>query len=224
MQLWNQLNEKFQALSVREKWLIAGGVFVSLIFTLQTLLIDPVLTVARAKSRQLETEKQQVQLQSSEIEILKLRLKANPDKEIDKKLQQLSERSLELSKQIAEVVDSLVTPQQMAVLLETVLNAGNKLKLESLESLPAEPVRPAKGSGTTEEDTSSETSVGYYVHPVRIELTGSYFDIKDYLKTLESMPVKYYWRSFNYQVEAYPKARLILEVYTLGTRQEFIGG
>ena len=219
MRPWNVLNEKFQALSNREKWLIAGGVAVSVILIFQTLLIDPVLASVKAKSRKLTTEKQQVQRQESEIEILKLRLKVDPDRDVDKKLQQLSDRSMELSQQIAEIVDSLVTPQQMAVLLETVLNSSAKLKLESLESLPAEPVLSNKGG-----DANGESLVGYYVHPVRIELSGSYFDIKNYLKTLETMPVKYYWRSFNYQVEEYPKARLILEVYTLGTRQEFIGG
>ncbi|MCG6282615.1 MSHA biogenesis protein MshJ, partial [Vibrio diabolicus] len=41
---------------------------------------------------------------------------------------------------------------------------------------------------------------------------------------LESLPVKYFWRSFKYQVETYPQARLILQVYTLGSREEFIGG
>jgi MSHA biogenesis protein MshJ len=62
------------------------------------------------------------------------------------------------------------------------------------------------------------------VHPVRLELTGNYFAIRDYLLALESLPVKYYWRSFKYQVETYPQARLILQVYTLGSREEFIGG
>jgi MSHA biogenesis protein MshJ len=57
-----------------------------------------------------------------------------------------------------------------------------------------------------------------------MELTGSYFDISAYLQALESLPVRYYWRTFQYKVEEYPQARLVFEVYTLGTRQEFIGG
>lgn len=103
----------------------------------------------------------------------------------------------------------------MARLLEGVLAGTKGLKLVSLESMAAEPI--AGGA-------DNQTQTGYYLHPVKIELTGSYFSILSYLNTLESLPVKYYWRSFNYTVEEYPTARLILEVYTLGTRQEFIGG
>lgn len=218
---WNWLNDKFQALSVREKWLIAGGMAVSLVLLLQTLLIDPVMEAAKRKESQLTTEQQKIQRQQGEVEILKLRLQVDPDKEIDKKLSRLSERSLALSQQLAGIVDSLITPQQMTELLETVLRGSARLKLEALESLPAEAVLP---SSPQQQGAEQPNSVGYYIHPVRIELTGSYFAIKEYLEKLESMPMQYYWRSFNYQVEAYPEARLILEVYTLGTRQEFIGG
>mgnify|MGYP006232369151 FL=1 len=103
----------------------------------------------------------------------------------------------------------------MSQLLESVLNAGSGLKLESLESLKPEPISNNK--------ETSEYS-GYFLHPVRMELTGSYFSISAYLQALESLPVSYYWRTFKYSVEEYPNARLVFEVYTLGTRQEFIGG
>ncbi|PJC85567.1 MSHA biogenesis protein MshJ [Vibrio sp. HA2012] len=223
MRVWNQLNDKFQALSVREKWLIAAGITVTLIVLLHSMLIEPAVVTAHSKQRQLTMQQDQIQNQAKEIELLKRRLQVNPDEEIDNKLQQLSERSLALSEQLAAIVDSLITPQQMAGLLETVLSSSNKLKLEALESLPPEAVLTGN-KPVDDANNAGSSAVGYYIHPVRIELTGRYFDIKNYLETLETMPVKYYWRSFSYQVETYPEARLILEVYTLGTRQEFIGG
>ncbi len=103
----------------------------------------------------------------------------------------------------------------MTNLLELVLRKSQGLKLVALESLPPESI--------TATDGTAQNS-GYYVHPVRIELTGDYFAIAKYLSELEQMPVKYYWRSFKYDVEKHPRARLVLEVYTLGSRKEFIGG
>ena len=120
-----------------------------------------------------------------------------------------------LSKQLAKVIENLISPSQMAKLLEDVLAGTKGLHLISLESLKAEPIVSGH---------AAETYAGYYLHPVRIELAGNYFAILSYLETLESLPVNYYWRSFNYQVDDYPQAKLVLEVYTLGTRQEFIGG
>ena len=116
---------------------------------------------------------------------------------------------------LAEVIDGLITPTQMTDLLESVLSSGQKLKLVSLESLKPESISSKK---------STSDQSGYFLHPVRMELTGSYFDITAYLQALEALPVQYYWRNFQYTVEEYPNARLVFEVYTLGTRQEFIGG
>ncbi|MFA0521336.1 type 4a pilus biogenesis protein PilO, partial [Vibrio sp. 10N.222.55.E8] len=109
--------------------------------------------------------------------------------------------------QLSEIVEGLISPSQMSQLLENVLKAGDGLKLESLESLKPEAI-------SNNQETSEYS--GYFLHPVRMELTGSYFDIAAYLQALESLPVNYYWRTFKYTVEEYPKARLVLEVYTLG--------
>lgn len=149
------------------------------------------------------------------IQQLQVALKKNPDESIDKEFATLQEQSQSLSMELANSTETLVSPTQMATLLQTVLDNSTKLKLISLQSLPAEPIVPSK---------DDPSAVKYYVHPVRLELTGNYFAIRDYLLALESLPVKYYWRSFKYQVETYPQARLILQVYTLGSREEFIGG
>ena len=139
----------------------------------------------------------------------------DPDKELDLEREKLLRERDALSLELAEMLHGLISPSQMSQLLESVLNASNGLKLESLESLKPEAISNNK--------ESSEYS-DYFLHPVRMELTGSYFDIAAYLEALESLPVSYYWRTFEYTVEEYPKARLVFEVYTLGTRQEFIGG
>lgn len=214
MQLWERLSDGFSALSSREKWLITLGGVVGLFFILLTLLLDPVMSSHSLLQRQIQTEQNQQQQMAAQIQQMNALLAKNPDQQTDEQLQALTEESRQLAGQMAEVVDRLTTPREMAQLLERVLENGRALKLVSLQSLPAKPVRVGQ----------QETPTSYYIHPVRIELTGKYFDIKDYLTTLEDLPVRYYWRSFSYQVETYPQARLIMEVYTLGTRQEFIGG
>jgi MSHA biogenesis protein MshJ len=214
MQLWERLNDGFSALSNREKWLIALGGVVGLFFILLTLLLDPVMNSHAVLKRQIQNEQSQRQQMVAQIQQMNALLAKNPDQQTDEQLQALTLESQQLAEQMAEVVERLTTPREMAQLLERVLENGRALKLVSLQSLPAEPILVGQ----------EETPSSYYIHPVRIELTGKYFDIKEYLETLEELPVRYYWRSFSYQVEAYPQARLIMEVYTLGTRQEFIGG
>ncbi|WED21550.1 type II secretion system protein GspM [Vibrio sp. JC009] len=212
-EFWSKYSEKFLALSQREKLLISLGGAVGLFFILLTLLVEPAMDIGSSMQRQIKSESNQIAQVRSQIQLIKERLKKDPDREVDAQLKRLHAKSEKLSASLSEELSSLLSPNQMAELLEGVLDNSKSLKLISLESLPAEPV--IKG----EKDTTD-----YYIHPVRIELTGKYFDIKNYLSVLEEMPMKYFWKSFNYQVEEYPQARLILEVYTLGTGQEFIGG
>ncbi|MBN3493501.1 type II secretion system protein M [Vibrio neptunius] len=213
--LWHQLSDKFSLLSQREKWLltICGLVIIGL--SLLVWVIEPVLKTNQSLSGQVSSSKLSVQRLEADILLATATLNKDPDQKIDVQYKQLLMESQQLSEQLAEIIETLISPSQMARLLEGVLAGTKGLKLVSLESMPAEPIVGG---------ADKQTQTGYYLHPVKIELTGSYFSILSYLNTLESLPVKYYWRSFNYTVEEYPTARLILEVYTLGTKQEFIGG
>lgn len=215
MQQWDQLSDKFLALSLREKWLLFVCGFFGLSMLLFTLMLEPVYLELQAKNAQMISLTQSNQSQQGELLVLQAKLNKDPNKDINIELKKLMRESQELSLELAEMVGGLISPPQMSQLLESVLNAGNGLKLESVESLKPEAISNNK--------ETSEYS-GYFLHPVRMELTGRYFDITAYLQALESLPVSYYWRTFEYTVEEYPKARLVFEVYTLGTRQEFIGG
>ncbi|MCG9552308.1 type 4a pilus biogenesis protein PilO [Vibrio sp. Isolate31] len=212
---WNQLSDKFLAFSHREKWLLFVCGFVGLFMLLFTLLVEPAYLDLQAKNAKMTSLNQSNQRQQGELLVLQAQLNKDPDKEVSREYKKLLVENQELSLQLSKIVERLITPSQMSQLLESVLNAGNGLKLEALESLKPEAI-------SNKQETSEYS--GYFLHPVRMELTGSYFDILAYLQALESLPVSYYWRTLEYSVEEYPKARLVFEVYTLGTRQEFIGG
>lgn len=211
---WQTLSHKFSNLSKREKWLVTIAGWIGLLFLLYTFLVEPAQIQKNAKTVQLAAMQGQIGELSGKVAELNRKLEQDPNERVDEEYQQLLEQSQDLSMELSQVVSSLVTPTAMAELLEQVLNQTHKLKLISLESLPNEPIML---------DNPTE-DIGYYIHPVKIVLTGNYFDIEAYLAKLEQMTVKYYWRSFDYQVEEYPQARLELVVYTLGAKEEFIGG
>ncbi|NOH80953.1 type 4a pilus biogenesis protein PilO [Vibrio sp. RE86] len=212
---WQQWSDKFTQMSAREKWMITLCGFVLVILGLFTLAVEPAMKSTQSLSSQITNTKLGAQRLESDILVMTAKLKKDPDQELNLEYKRLMTESQDLSQQLAEIVENLIAPSQMAQLLEEVLAGSRGLHLVSLVSKPAEPI-------VGDKDNKSLSS--YYVHPVRLEVTGNYFDIVKYLETLESLPVKYYWRNFQYAVEEHPKARLVLEVYTLGTRREFIGG
>lgn len=212
---WQKLADKFSNLSAREKWLMTLCALVLIGLGMFTLLIEPALKVNQSLKQQIAVSQQNSTRLENEILAITAKLKKDPDQSINIEYKRLLKESQVLSEKLSKVIDSLISPSQMAKLLEDVLAGSKGLHLVSLESLTAEPIVSGH---------EAESYAGYYLHPVRLELTGNYFAVLRYLETLESLPVNYYWRSFNYQVDDYPRARLILEVYTLGTRQEFISG
>lgn len=214
-QQWKTYQSKFSATSVREKWLISLCGLVLIVAGLFLGVVEPDLVKQQSLEKRLQAvENSRLDLEN-QLLLLSSQLAKNPNQAIEKEFAELMTQSQELSEQLSGIVNTLISPAQMSGLLEMVLSQTDSLTLVALESLPPEPI-----TGTS---IASEYS-GYFVHPVKIELVGDYFAIADYLTKLENMPVKYFWRSFDYQVEEYPAARLILEVYTLGTRKEFIGG
>ncbi|EGR3000592.1 MSHA biogenesis protein MshJ [Vibrio parahaemolyticus] len=214
-EFWSSLEERFEDMSAREKMLVALCGLVTVVMLLFTLVLEPKLNQISNNERQLSNLKQSNQKTEIDILRVKAQLKKDPNADIDLEISNLLTESQHLSMQLSQIIEHLVTPSQMAGVLESVLEQQSGIHLVSLQTLPSEPI--------TEDKEASQYS-GYYVHPVRMELTGDYFSIANYLNKLESLPASYFWRSFSYKVEEYPKAKLVLEVYTLGSREEFIGG
>lgn len=214
-QYWQSLSRVFAERQPREKVLISLCGLVVIILALQTWLLDPLLDRYQQQSSRLQTLQTNQHTMRNTIQQLQSQLSSNPDAEIDIELNHLQTHHQQLSQQLSERMGGLVAPSQMASLLQEVLSKAQALTLVSLASLPAEPIR------LTESGVAGDA---YFIHPVRLEIIGSYFAIRDYLAALESLPVNYYWRRFHYQVDQHPNGRLILEVYTLGTQKEFIGG
>ncbi len=213
MKLWTQLNDKFSALSAREKWLISLGVMAALIFLGFSLLIQPTYQAISTQNRLAEKSADKIRQLKTTSQALSQVLKKDPDTEVDAQLAQLHLELDNIKDQLAGFVDNLVSPTEMAQLLDLVLQKSARLKLVSLQSLPIEPIMTEQGN-----------NIGYFLHPVEIELEGQYFDIQNYLIQLEQMEKQYYWRSFSYEVQEYPISKLTLTVYTIGAKQEFIGG
>ncbi|MCF7483781.1 type II secretion system protein GspM [Vibrio sp. J1-1] len=214
-EFWLSLEERFGEMSAREKVLIALCGLVTVVMLLFTLVLEPKLNQINNNEKQLSSLKQTNQ--KTEIDILRIQaqLKKDPNSEIDLEVSGLLAESQRLSQQLSEIIEHLITPSQMAGLLEQVLEQQTGIHLVSLQTLPSEPIS---------DDKEVSQYSGYYVHPVRMEVTGDYFSIANYLSKLEKLPASYYWRSFHYKVDEYPEATLVLEVYTLGSREAFIGG
>lgn len=214
---WLNLMSAFASRSQREKVLITGGCLVVIFLLLQTLLLDSVEQKIRANHIQQQDIRLNNQRVTNENVILAQQLAKDPDVKLTQQIHQLSAKHHSLSQQLSYSVEGMVSPTKMSDLLQRVLKNTPNLTLIKMSSLPSRRLGDSL-------DKPKDGTTHYYIHPIRMELSGEYFTIRDYLKSLENLSAHYYWHRLSYKVSEYPKARVSIEVYTIGTQQEFIRG
>lgn len=207
-----QALEKYRSLSARERKLavITGHVVVAAVLLM--FVVGPIWTSALQERRQ-----------ANEIESNVLRLEAHlgrlrstplldPNDAVRDDLNKIREQKNTIDERIRGLTDTLVSPEYMPQVLESMLTENPRLKLLSLENKAGESL--ALGQAFADVDL--------YRHGVAIRLETDYPALLSYLQRLDDMPWKLYWTSLDYQVENYPKGELTLEVYTLSTREEIL--
>jgi MSHA biogenesis protein MshJ len=120
-----------------------------------------------------------------------------------------------------------VPAERIAPLLESILRANGRLKLVSLQTLPATtlggdaaaPAAPAAGTPAAAPAAQPAPVVKapdlLYRHGVELTVRGSYLDMVDYMHALETLPTQLFWGKAQLDAEAYPNVRLTLTLYTL---------
>jgi MSHA biogenesis protein MshJ len=199
---------RFDALNLRERILVASGVLALVFVVWDSLLMQP-LNAHRAR---LSSEMNDLQNGISDA--------ANATSTDPLQLA-LNERSA-LKEQIAAIdarLDSaaagLIPPQRMIGVIRDVLNRQRGLKLVSLHNGVVAPLAPPSEANVEES--------GPYVHPVEVVVEGSYFDVLNYLRELEALPWRFYWKTFDLSTTDYPTNRVRIELSTLSMDRAWLG-
>lgn len=206
---------RIDAMSLRERALMFITLLVALYFLTVNVLFGP-LNMERDRLQQQVNQKHQ------ETQALELQVQAlagtgeHPDAAKRKKLEALQENLKIMDTELVRATSGLVTPREMARLVEQMLLKNRGLQVMKVESLPATPllnvIENAVGSGPM-----------VYKHGMNIEVKGGYMDILRYLKSLEALPWKVFWGKVTLKTEKYPDSRASVLIYTLSTREAWIG-
>lgn len=237
-QQWQEGSEKFLKLTIREQYLILLTGLVAILFIIFYLFIDPKLasnTSASKKIAQLSSSNQ-----SAKVLVLELQagLQQDPNKDIREKISQYDAKLTKIDTQLLTLTSDLISPIQMRYALLDLLKLKDTVTLLSFELLGAEPLLSKLESSTESKSgikTAAESSkskvqsdektvgINLYRHGIKIKLSGRYFDLRDYLAQLEKLPWKFFWQDFNFKLTEYPNSELEIEMYSLGTKKEFVG-
>jgi len=226
-----KITEKIDNLSIRERAIVFFGILFVLYSIWDALLMQPLSN----KQKVVRADLQQMQANHSAIyaQIQKTidNSRKDPNIELEQKLISLKEELKQLNSEVQATTAQLVSPGQMAKILEDVLHKTKGLKLTALKSLGATSLtgdgQDKKKAGSNETTSNDEKSAGTgivnaYKHGIRIEFEGDYMTTLDYLKELETLDSRFFWGSIEYQVIGYPFARAAIQVFTLSLQKNWI--
>jgi MSHA biogenesis protein MshJ len=237
-QQWNRLQQRIDAMSLRERALAFGVAAMTLITVINTFALDPLLSKQKALSEQIRLEQQQIAAMQAEISIRVMGNQQDPDAATRERLQALRQDAAKMREQLLSMQKGLVSPDKMASLLEDLLRQNGRLQLRSLRTLPvtqvedgesaknsANSAQPAAAPAPATAPAKPNTPVPLetlYRHGVEIVVQGTYPDLANYLAQLERMPWQLFWASASLNVETYPKATLKLNLFTLSLDKSWL--
>lgn len=221
---WENLSDRFNAMSQRERVLVGGGVVGVIIYMIYFLMIDPLIVAKPKLARAIQQDR-------AMVKTLEAALSRNPERTEADAVKQSYQLALE--NQLAELkvkMDAaqkgLVPPDQMAKLLEGMIGNSRGIELITLRKLPVERLetgkgnkKAAQGSPTPAAKAASEPKAvpgrGIYQHGFELKISGSYTALYDYLARLEKLPWKMFWSKVSLDATQHPRLTLTLVVHTL---------
>jgi MSHA biogenesis protein MshJ len=227
---WQEYGDKYLAITPREQYMVLITGLVAIIFIIHTFFIDDNASKIDKFEKQIIQMSKANRSANSSITLLEDGLSKDPNSALNKQISQYKERLKKVDVNLLQLTSDLINPIQMRHALLQLLKTQKGISLQSFQVIPAQAItlassKPAvksKDISTAEADLNQEKLV-LYRHSIKIKLSGSYFQLRDYLTQLESLSWKFFWKEFNYQLKEYPVSELEIEMYSLSTKREFIG-
>ena len=216
---WLALAARYDALQLRERWLVAAAVLGGILLIGYSVFVDPAMKRAQLAERSELEQRVQLANMQQQMAVL-LSPSQDPDVAARIELDRLKKQLGALADRLVAVEGSLVPPQRVPALLEDMIGRKAGLRLLSLKTLPVSPLLEKKSDAeqtgaAKAADKLAASSAGLFKHGVEIRLEGSYQELAAYLERLEKSQSKLLWSSVTLSAEKHPRLVLVLTVYTL---------
>lgn len=208
---FEQLAQKFDSLSQRERGLIALAVLV-LVAMSAYMPIESLWKQQHSMAQQVKALEQENKISMQQIDLYQQRLAMDPNQDYRQRLNLLQQQNQEIDAQLNEQMVDMVPADYMPELLGNLLGQVQGIKLLKFTSVTPVPLLAV----------GEEKKLNLYSHGIRMSLEGDYFSVLRFVEAVEAMPDKLYWKRLDYKVAEYPKGKIDIELYTLSINKDFI--
>lgn len=214
-----KIEKRVNALSMRERMLLCGVCLTVLYMLWNTMVYSYVSQTDTEIVKNAEMVRQQITALEGQVSGITGILGQNALGILLKQQEKLIKENDELQEKIASETKKLVTPKDMISLLKGFVVKAEGITVTRLESTPTVGLL-ALGPDATQPNVSG---FQIYTHGLIIEITGNFFEIVAFLKTVEQQNLNMFWDELKYEVDTYPKAKVTIMVHTLSLDKGWIG-
>jgi MSHA biogenesis protein MshJ len=209
--VWLNLKSRFNAMSLRERAMVAGAALALVIFLWDRTLMNPL----RLRQQQLQQDLAATQEGLAALTVaIQGRAEDNPLMLAVKQKQSLTQSLAAVDRELQSTSAGLIPPQRMLAALRDVLQREAGLRLVSMHNLPVTSLVPAQQGAAMQ---------GPYVHSLEFVVEGGYLDVLRYLEKVEALPWRFYWQVLELKTAEYPLNRVRIRLNTLSMDKEWLG-
>ena len=212
-----KIEKMFNKISLRERVLIFCGLLICVSSISYFWIFEPAILKQVKAEKVLASVVGKENKLNNDIAEAKLRLQKDPLREINNKIAFSSQTLAKLNKQLEDKLVKFIHAKKMPIALSKVLSKSPGVKVLSLTTLPI------KTFDLSEDAVKGAKNI-FYKHTLEIKLTGGYDAIYQYFLNLENVPEKFYWSVLTYEVSDYPRAEVMIQIYTLSDQQDLVSG
>lgn len=209
---------RFDALNRRERIVVSVAVWLVVLFMMDTLAITPAQRQSGATTKAIAEKQAEIARSETEVAALRIKRSQDPDAEARARIAELEKRIADIDGQLKSARTQIVPPEKMAGLLDQLLRRNKRLELVSLRSTAPESMGKTEGAAGADKGAPAQgkaAAEALYRQGMELTLSGSYADMLDYVAQIEQLPWKIFWGHLEMKVDEYPRAKLVLNVYTL---------
>jgi len=228
---FKNLADRIDAMSLRERAMIFGGILAVLFIVAFNVIFAPMRTEQATLEKATTVKFGQTGKLHAEAKRMSEELVQDPNAVHRARIAELKAVLAATETEVAAVTRGLVSPKDMARMVEQILatNRGVQVvRVENLPSLslldpPADPAKPPPAAARPAPPPAPAGGIGLYRHGMRIQVKGNYLDIIRVLRSMEGLPWKVFWGEVSVKTEKYPQSHVTVVIYTLNQDRAWIG-
>lgn len=231
MKLLRRILDRLDALSLRERLAVFAACLLVSFYVWDFAFMQALYAEEKRIKSEVSRKTSEQQSIRSQVQNLHAQKSQDPNELNRQKLRKLKKQLGEIENQLQASTNQLVSPRDMACILESVLLKVKGLRLLSVKGLGGEPVVPlamAENEASIDEEVQQAPTVpslvdNAYKHGLRIEFEGDYLNTLEYVRELEALEWDFFWDSLEFSVEEYPDSKIVITVFTLSLDENWIG-